>query len=244
MIHRPTWLETAPLIRRLLPETFDWNAWCEFMVDRLPVDVYQVWHISTQPYLFDAAVEALYWPPAMKLCDLPSGALEATECLGLREYQRNYMVLWLCHRVAKYMIAGPRLQPLPPGTHMHSAPILPRETEERLVQYVLFGYTKPADSLLEAVCCYVQEPVAMNWSCVIPIGYITGVKADERNDGMAYEYCLATAQDNAKEEMVRCIRTGVFTSHANPFLRLSEVQVAKKTCIKLHIRFPACVAPS
>lgn len=242
MIHRPTWLETAPQIQRLLPGAFDWPGWCEYIThyDVLPVDVYHSWYISTQPHLFDAAVEALYWPPAKPLCHFSEHTLAATECLGLVGYQRNYLVLWLCHRVNRYTIGGMDLPLMPTGEHVCDAPILPYEMEEAILKRVLLGFTDAGESLFEAICCYLQEPIGMTWSCVMPIGYVTGVKSDERSDGNAYEYSIATAQESARDELVRWVQKGVFTRRAKPFLRMSEVQVAKKTCIKLHVRFPHC----
>lgn len=238
IIHNPTWLETAPKIEAILPGKFDWDGWCEYVQDLLPIDVYYTWHISTQPHLFDLAVEALYWNPAVPLPAFKNCVLSAMESIGASGSQRNYMALGLCHRASRYAIAAPVPGPMPSGDHMSSVNVLTAEAEDTLVNSVLFGYEVEGGRLIDAISWYMQDPVTVEWSCIIPLGYITGTKSDERQDGSSYEHTCAIAQENARDALKSLLRLGVFTRKVRPQVRLCEIQTFKRTCIKLNLRLP------
>ena len=69
MVHSQSWIETAPAVARLQPENFDWEGWCDYVKELLPMDIYYTWHILSQPHTFDYATEALYWDPLVPLAE-------------------------------------------------------------------------------------------------------------------------------------------------------------------------------
>lgn len=237
-IHSPSWIETVPLLAKLQPDKFDWVGWCEYVKDLLPVDVYYTWHICTQPALFDYATEALYWDPMCPLTEFDPIVLQSMESLGAFGYQRNYMALCLCAHAAKYSVGTPAPGPLPEPDHMHNVSVFPVELEERIVQHVAFGYLKVASSLIDMLAAYVQQPDEQEWSCIIPLSHVLGVKSNEIKDGTVYEHTYAVAQENAREVLTNVLRLGMFTRKVRPRVRLSEIQSTRRTCMQLHLHLP------
>lgn len=188
--------------------------------------------------MFDLATEALYWDPSVPLTTFEDTVLHAMESIGASGYQRNYMALGLCHMASRYVVGPGFKGAMPTGDHMSSVNVLTAEAEDTLVNNVLFGYEVEADRLIDAIAWYMQDPVALDWSCTIPMAYITGTDTDERQDGASYEHACAIAQENARDALKSLLRLGIFTRKAKPQVRLFEVQTFKQTCIKLQLRLP------
>lgn len=237
-IHHPSWIETAPLLAKLQPCEFDWVGWCEYVKDLLPVDVYYTWHICTQPALYDYATEALYWDPAQPLTAFDPVVLDTMEAIGARGYQRNYMALCLCAHAAKYSVGRPPPGPMPEPRHMQEISVFSVELEERVVRDVAFGCLNVATSMITMLAEYVQNPEEVEWSCIIPLSNVLGVKGKEIKDGVVHEHTYAIAQENARDVLTSVLRCGIFTRKVRPRVRLSEIQSTKQTCMQLHLHLP------
>ena len=238
-MHRPNWIETAHAVERLLPDNFDWRGWCVHVHDKLPVEVYHAWHIHCQPMLFQWAEEALYWKPDEKLTTFSEHYLELTECLGLCGYQRNFFLIRVCGQAKKYTILNNvALGASISNEHMLSIPVLSPEIVSIVRHDFLFGCDANLDYVLHTLSSYVKNPKSTEIACVIPIGYITGQSCDEHVDGVGFEQCCAMAQDLCREALRTIVKMGIYTRNKNPTVRFCEVQLGKKTCIRIQANLP------